>query len=368
MKKVNVGVRKKMITVSLCMIVKNEEETIERCLNSIKNAIDEIIIVDTGSTDRTKELCLNYTDKVYDFKWIDDFSAARNYAYQFATMDYILWMDADDILLPEDHMKFLQLKKTLDPEVNVVMMKYNTGIDENGNVFFSYYRERLSKRECGFQWMEPVHEYLQIYGKTINSDIGITHAKPPEAYRKTRNLDIYENSIKNNKPLSPRGTYYYARELKDNGRMAEAAEQFESFLDSGKGWKEDNINACSELAKCYMGLNSPDKALQAMFRSFSYDIPRGEICCQIGYFYKQKNDYESAAFWFSFILSLKKPQDSWGFFRHDCWDYIPLIECAVCYDYLGNYKLAAEYNEKALLIKPDSKAALSNREYFKTKL
>jgi Glycosyl transferase family 2. len=78
------------ITISLCMIVKNEELTLDRCLTSIKDAVDEIIIVDTGSTDLTKNIGKKYTDKIFDFKWIDDFSAARNFSFSKATMDYIL--------------------------------------------------------------------------------------------------------------------------------------------------------------------------------------------------------------------------------------------------------------------------------------
>ncbi|CEI83373.1 SPBc2 prophage-derived glycosyltransferase SunS [Oceanobacillus oncorhynchi] len=69
-----------MIKVSLCMIVKNEEEVMRQCLDSVKDLCEEIIIVDTGSTDKTKEIAREYTDKVIDFKWIDDFSAARNIA------------------------------------------------------------------------------------------------------------------------------------------------------------------------------------------------------------------------------------------------------------------------------------------------
>ena len=85
-----------MISLSLCMIVKDEEEVIRRCLDSVINIVDEIIIVDTGSTDKTKEIAKEYTRKVYDFKWIDDFSEARNFSFSKASKEYILWMDADE--------------------------------------------------------------------------------------------------------------------------------------------------------------------------------------------------------------------------------------------------------------------------------
>jgi len=94
------------ITISLCMIVKDEEQTISKCLESVKSVVDEIIIVDTGSTDATKEIVKKYDAKVYDFQWIEDFSAARNFAFSKATKEYILWLDADDIIDTEDIKKF----------------------------------------------------------------------------------------------------------------------------------------------------------------------------------------------------------------------------------------------------------------------
>lgn len=357
-----------MITISLCMIVKNEAETIERCLSSVSGLVDEIILVDTGSTDQTKQLASKFTNNIYDFVWVNDFSKARNFAFQHATMDYILWLDADDVLLPEDNERFLLLKTSLSNDVDVVRMKYNTGFDEFGNVTFSYYRERLVKRAMNFQWREPVHEYLEIYGRIITSEVEITHKKIHTGELNTRNLDIYESQLKDNKPLSARGVYYYGRELKTHGRYAEAAKQFEQFHDSKKGWVEDNITACGELSMCYAMLDQPDLSLQALFKSFSYDTPRAEICVLIGYHFKKIQNYPLAAYWFELILSLQKPKQPNGFIQHDTWDYIPLLESVVCYDRLGDLHKANHYNNLALKLKPNSKAALYNQEYFRKKL
>ena len=91
-----------MITLSLCMIIKDEELVLDRCLNSICDIVDEIIIVDTGSSDNSKEMAKRYTDNIYDYNWNDDFSEARNFSFEKATKDYILWLDADEILENEN--------------------------------------------------------------------------------------------------------------------------------------------------------------------------------------------------------------------------------------------------------------------------
>lgn len=109
-----------MTTFSLCMIVKDEEEVLSRCLNSLCDIMDEIIIVDTGSTDRTKEIAKKYTDKVFDYKWCNDFADARNFAASKAVGDYIYTADADEYLDNENKEKLRQLKKIMLPEIEIV--------------------------------------------------------------------------------------------------------------------------------------------------------------------------------------------------------------------------------------------------------
>ncbi|MAE69465.1 MAG: hypothetical protein CME06_03230 [Gemmatimonadetes bacterium] len=84
--------------VSLCMIVKNEEENLGRCLESAREAFDQIVVVDTGSTDRTVEIAGEYGAEVHHFEWCDDFAAARNRSLSFAKCEWIMWLDADDVL------------------------------------------------------------------------------------------------------------------------------------------------------------------------------------------------------------------------------------------------------------------------------
>ena len=107
----------KKSTLSLCMIVKNEEKHLVRCLRSVRDVVDEMIIVDTGSTDKTIDIAKVFGAKVFDFPWTGDFSAARNHSLAQATGDWILVLDADEVISARDfdELKALIRKRTPSP-------------------------------------------------------------------------------------------------------------------------------------------------------------------------------------------------------------------------------------------------------------
>lgn len=107
-----------MISLTLCMIVKNEEAVLERILNPVSEIVDEILIADTGSSDRTKEIAGQYTSQVFDFPWCDDFSAARNFLVEKVHTDYWMWLDADDVMDEKNLEKLKLLKASLDKKVD----------------------------------------------------------------------------------------------------------------------------------------------------------------------------------------------------------------------------------------------------------
>ena len=109
-------------------------------------------------------------------------------------MDYTLWLDADDVLLPSDRQKLLALKAELDGTADVVMLPYHTGFDEQGRPTFFCYRERLLKTSAHFRWQGAVHECIVPRGNIRYGDAAVTHRKPPCAYS-DRNLKIYENLL-----------------------------------------------------------------------------------------------------------------------------------------------------------------------------
>ena len=110
------------MTLGICMIVKDEEDVLARCLDSIQETYDELIVADTGSTDKTVEIAKTYTDKVYTFEWVYDFSAARNYAFSLSECDFLMWLDADDVLDETNRQALKALKNSLTADVDMVMM------------------------------------------------------------------------------------------------------------------------------------------------------------------------------------------------------------------------------------------------------
>ena len=351
-----------MITVSLCMIVKNEEDVLARCLKSALPIVDEINVIDTGSSDQTRNIACQYTSRVFDFPWIDDFAAARNFSFSKATKDYILWLDADDVITSENQEKFLKLKETLSPDVDLVMMDYHIAFDANGSPTFTYQRERLLRRAAGFQWAGAIHEAIVPQGKIFKSDVAICHKKihptDPE-----RNLRIFQKMIADGKELAPREQYYYARELYYHRQYRHAITVLTDFLNSGLGWVENCISACQDLSHCYQAIGDSRSALHALLRSLEYDKPRAEICCDIGNHFYEEKKYEQAIFWYDTAAACPQ-QASLGFVSPDCYGFIPYLQLCMCYYYLGDLEKAQFYNEKAGIIKPQDSIFLHNKEYF----
>lgn len=327
------------ITISLCMIVKNEEKVLARCLDSVADLMDEIIIVDTGSTDRTKEIAARYTDQIYDFVWIDDFSAARNYAFSKAHMEYIYSADADEVLDAENRERYRLLKEQLLPEIEIVQMKYGNQL-QFGTVynFDEEYRPKLFKRQREFVWQEPIHETIRLDPVVYDSDIVITHL--PENSHAGRDLANFRKQTGRSVRLSPHLHEMYARELFVAGSDEDflQAEDFfaQSARDTGRSPKE-LTEACCVVARAARLRGDT----VTFFKHVSKLIAGegcSEICCELGDFYEGIGDYEEAAIWYynaayettaDIVLAAQQER--------------PLAGLVRCYEKLGEPEQAAAY-------------------------
>lgn len=296
-----------MITISLCMIVKNEEKNLERCLSSYAPLMDEIIVVDTGSTDKTKEIAARFTDKIYDFKWVDDFSAARNFSFEKANCDYIFSADADEVLDEKNREQFAVLKQVLDKEIEIVQMYYGNQF-QNGTIY-NYdceLRPKLFKRLRMFRWIEPIHETVRTLPVVFDSDIVITHL-PEESHTK-RDLAAFERMISKNIYVSSRLHNIYAKELfvsGDKDDFEEAVSFFEaSFIDNNRE-EDEKLEAVCVLAKAYRMLRMDAKFIK--YALLSEIGLCSELCYEIGQYFYEHMEYEEALRWFNMAKEHTQP-------------------------------------------------------------
>lgn len=351
------------MSLSVCMIVKDEEAVIARCLNCVSKFADEIIVVDTGSTDNTVEEVKKFTDEIYFFKWCGDFSAARNFSLEKASCNYVMWLDADDWISDESCDEIRRLVK--DGEFDMAFLPYAAAFDGD-TPSFVYYRERIFKRSGNYRFNGAVHEVVTPSGKIIYSSARINHKKIKSS-EPLRNLKIYQRSISEGKTLDERSEFYYGRELLFNGMLRESVAVLEHFL-TREGWIENKIEACIDLFKAYSALGENNKAINSLLRSLLLATPRSEVCCLLCGYFCEKGEIEPAIYWYKSALNCVNDGKNGAFINLDYCGYIPNMQLCVLHYRLGEYVTANEFNEAAGKLKPDSKEYLFNKNYFKTKL
>ena len=287
-----------MATISVCMIVKNEAEMLRDCLKSVAPIADEIIIADTGSTDNTKEIAAEFTDKIYDFPWIDDFSAARNFVFSKANMDYIYTADADEVIDENNIELFKQVKQALLPEIEIVQMYY-LNLMETNTAYNSKreLRPKLFKRLRTFEWINPVHETIRLDPVIYNSDIEIMHlAKGSHAKRDFR---TFQKALNKGMRLDKVLHSMYAKELfiaGDTDDIKEAIPFFEGSLADDSRTPDEKAEARAVLVRAYRLTGNT----QGFFSLSLRDVigkPCSEICTEIGRYFYGEGNYNEAICW-----------------------------------------------------------------------
>lgn len=256
--------------ISAVLIVKDEEVLLGKCLDTLKG-IDELVIVDTGSKDRTKEIASRYTDKIYDFPWIDSFCKARNFANSKATGDFILTIDADEELLTPIETIRDVIYKTKKEVLNV------TVTDGLGNEHKS---PRLFKNSKDIFWRGDIHETLSKTGQE-DTPIVIKYGYSP-AHRNDpdRTLRILNKSLKAN-PKLIRERYYLAREYFYREDWERAIKEVDIYLKQAK-WLPEKNDAWLMRAKCLAGLEKWEEACDSAWQALKYNANFKEALIFIG--------------------------------------------------------------------------------------
>lgn len=245
--------------LSAVLIVKNEQEILSKCLDTLKG-IDEIIITDTGSKDKTKEIASKYTDKIYDFPWVDSFCKARNFSNSKATGEWILTIDADEELLtPIETIKDI-LEKTDKEALNINVT------DGQGN---THKAPRLFKNQKDIFWRGDIHESLSKIGQedvpiTIQYGYSPSHKIDPD-----RNLRILKKSLKANPSLT-RERYYLAREYYYVQDWEKAIKELDVYLKLAT-WLPEKNDAWLMRARCLAGLGRYNEACDSAWEAIKYN-------------------------------------------------------------------------------------------------
>jgi glycosyltransferase involved in cell wall biosynthesis len=257
---------KRNCKITVAMIVKNEEAMLGRCLESVKNA-DEIIIVDTGSIDKTEEIASKYTDKVFDFEWCDDFAKARNFAASKATGDWILSIDADEVLDEGGIEAIRNLLFTSKHAIGINLKCANN----------SYHVPRLFRNIPSVQWKGRIHEIINVTDFD-RFGVGITYgSSPAHAYDPKRNMRILEKSHEED-PTNTRTMYYLGREYGYYREWEKAEAMLEKYI-AASTWLKEKADAHFMLALCYWydGKGNGEKTrlncLQAMNINANFKAP-----------------------------------------------------------------------------------------------
>lgn len=254
------------MTVSIALIVKNEERTLDRCLATLAGAVDEIVVVDTGSTDATVDVARRYTDRIFDFPWRDDFAAARQHAFDRAASDWVGWVDADDVVMGAEHIRTLVAEAA--PDVGALYWRYAMDFDAAGQPRCQFWRERLVRNDGSYRWQGRIHETLwsdQPWQTVRRSEVWVEHRSPAErgGQRLARNIALLEAELARTGPEpSPRLLYYLGRDYASAGRAEDALAAYERYLAIAT-WDDERYLAQVAVAGLLRALNRLDEAIDA---------------------------------------------------------------------------------------------------------
>lgn len=264
--------------VSLCIIVKNEP-LLENCINSLREHVAEIVIVDTGSTDNTLEVGKKLAD-VFEVLTecndpatglIDDFSLARQRSFELASQPWIMWCDADDIVEGGGHLNELVSSAPRGADGTAFLFPYEYAYNAAGQCTLRHYRERLVTNKC-FQWVNPVHEVMVPIQPNVimmsSDELVFKHRrqysnKPVEVGRNLRILRKYFAKVGES---DARQMYYLGLECCNNGLLDEGIQFLIRYIEIS-GWDDERVMACLKLVEVYQLIGQYQNGLKWAFKA-----------------------------------------------------------------------------------------------------
>ena len=331
--------------LSVCMIVHNEEQQLPKALASVHEHADEIIVVDTGSTDGTRGIAGGFDKvKLYDFDAgdpIESFSAARNFAFSKATCRYVMWFDGSNTI--EDLSVVTRALK--DGNVDLVRL-----FTKSGGGSRTYRRDRVCLRYFA-KFVDRVHETLSADGmRGVVVDAPITRTWMKKVGREDsveRNIRLLRRMIDEEGPKHPRFSrwiYYLAKELQHCGQTDEAFDLYQQRA-SINGFWEERAQASLQVVHILKNRCSYKEAIRVAYESLKHcDGWRDPYYLIADCYYRLKN-YKRAIAWLNHTLEVPRPKTvlwQWG----AVYEYLPQLLLSHCFEQLGDVSTALRWADK----------------------
>lgn len=315
------------------MIVKNEKKFLEQCINSVKSIVDEIIIVDTGSTDNTNKIAKKLGAEVIDFKWNDDFSAARNESIRHATKDWILVLDADEMTEEGDLAK---IKNAVEDEKVV-------GFALEQRSYMNNFFEGAVKNNSDFYLVKKYPFYMSnLLVRLFKNNIGL--------YFKHKVHELIEDSIeeKGLKYEKSDIIIHHFGSLKDEKQVGDRVDQYSKIILKQIEEEQENPRYNYQAARMYIGRNDFGNALKYFEKTAKLNPNYKLVFSEIAKIYLQMNDKNRAIEYFKKSLKFNPDNPS------------PANNLAVVYMSIGKFQQAKKIFEEALKKNPENDALKYN--------
>lgn len=342
-------------TVALAMIVKNERPNLPRLLLSVQDCFDEIHITDTGSDDGTVEYLqsaeasefANCPIHVHHFKWVHDFSAARNASMDPVKTDYVVWMDGDDVL--SDRQAFIHFRDFVMNTADYWLVKYNYAWDPSfTKPTCTFARERVINTKKGLKWHYFVHEGMVVPQGAQGIRMQKCESWTIDHYRtdadmekdRSRNISLFEEHERTT-GLCPRMTYYYGKELFESKRYMEAGSKLLEASKLRDLDMHDRIMCLQYLMASAMECGQFALAIEIGHQGLKLVPSRAEYLVLMGDAYIRLNRLADAAIFYGAARECRPVSgDGLVIIADAAYDRYPTEQLAIIYINLGNFDRA----------------------------
>jgi glycosyltransferase involved in cell wall biosynthesis len=346
-------------SIAIAVIARNEASNVRQWFASVEGLFDQYVFVDTGSNDGTQDIAKELGCDVFHFPWCDDFSAARNYAFDQVKTDFVFWNDLDDVL--ENREAFIQFRDNIMKIADFWIAPYHYASDGEGRPVCTFARERVFRMSRQPRWRYFIHEgvvpspHIPTKIQMISS-WQIRHKRTQEDLNKDhgRNLAIFERNMKRG-PLDARMRYYYGKELFENKMVKEAIGALNSANADPSLEIHDRVLAIQYLCFAYMAEENWSKAIEFAHSGLMLDPTRAEFYCVLGDSYLKSGDVRKALPYFTATKGCMKPEGSGMqpiFFDENAYGVYPKEQLARAYFHMGDLCKARLEAIDAISIKP----------------